>query len=299
MWGSGRLSEGAGTGKPRQNPPKTRGLVVHWVVQSRPRDGEARHAPFPAPLPPGVPRLAGTMTPAVLAQALAAHPGTRNTWRRVRSHWSRFFGHLSTVHRVFDMDPMHAVERPAERRPPIAFYELDTVERIVGAQPTLSAGPCSRCSTGRGSSAAPRSSSPGPTCGKERRKCEQRGPRRIPAIGWLRCPAARGPSPGSTSGRSYRRPRSSLGTGWVALAPGDLRGPTPAGEAQGARRPAPLGGAGPAGGDAGGSGPAAVGARDGESDAGALRRVPADGGPRHHWRERVASHEAKRRNAQV
>lgn len=86
--------------------------------------------------PAGVPRSAGTLTPAALAQALSSYPGGRNTRRRIHSHWSRFFGYLTMVHRVFDTNPMHTVERPAERRPPIAFYELDTVERIVGAQPT-------------------------------------------------------------------------------------------------------------------------------------------------------------------
>ena len=60
----------------------------------------------------------------------------RNTKRRVHSHWSRFFGYCLSVHGAFDDNPMVRVERPAEGRKPIQFYELDTVERIVAAQPT-------------------------------------------------------------------------------------------------------------------------------------------------------------------
>jgi integrase/recombinase XerD len=79
---------------------------------------------------------ASGLTPAALSRALAEYPGTRNTKRRVHSHWSRFFGYCVSVHSAFDENPMARVERPGEERRPIRFYELDTVERIVAAQPT-------------------------------------------------------------------------------------------------------------------------------------------------------------------
>jgi hypothetical protein len=41
-------------------------------------------------LPAGVACSVAKMTPAAIAQALAAYPGTRNTRRRVHSHWSLF-----------------------------------------------------------------------------------------------------------------------------------------------------------------------------------------------------------------
>jgi integrase len=87
-------------------------------------------------LPEGAPCSVARITPAWLAQALAAYPGTRNTRRRVHAHWTRFFGYCTDVHGLFDRNPMHAVERPSEQRHPVKFYELDLVERIVAAQPT-------------------------------------------------------------------------------------------------------------------------------------------------------------------
>lgn len=87
-------------------------------------------------LPVGAPCSVARVTPAWLAQSLGAYPGSRNTKRRIHSHWSRFFHYCTTVHGLFDRNPMALVERPSEQRYPIKFYELDTVERIVGAQPT-------------------------------------------------------------------------------------------------------------------------------------------------------------------
>jgi integrase len=87
-------------------------------------------------IPEGAPCPLARVSPVWLSQALTAYPGSRNTKRRVHSHWSRFFGYLTTVHGHFERNPMEAVERPTEQRHPVRFYELDTVERIVGAQPT-------------------------------------------------------------------------------------------------------------------------------------------------------------------
>jgi len=43
---------------------------------------------------------------------------------------------FTTVHGLFDRNPMDGVERPPEQKHPVKFYELDTAERIVRAQPT-------------------------------------------------------------------------------------------------------------------------------------------------------------------
>jgi len=87
-------------------------------------------------LPAGEPCPLSRVTAAWLTERLAAYPGKRNTLRRVHSAWSLFFGHLTNVHGLFPANPMDAVSRPAEEKPPIAFYEMDEVKRIVEAQPT-------------------------------------------------------------------------------------------------------------------------------------------------------------------
>jgi integrase len=87
-------------------------------------------------LPVGTPRLVSDVTTAWLTQALTAYPGKRNTRRKVHSSWSRLFDYLTSVRGLFLANPMDAVPRPAEEASPIRFYELDTVERIVGWQPT-------------------------------------------------------------------------------------------------------------------------------------------------------------------
>lgn len=86
-------------------------------------------------LPAGQPRLASTVTPAWLSGRLADYEGKRNTIRAVHSAWSVFFDYCTTVRGLFDVNPMARVPRPALETPPIQFYDLDVVERIVAAQP--------------------------------------------------------------------------------------------------------------------------------------------------------------------
>jgi integrase len=80
--------------------------------------------------------LRSRATTAALTKALTAYDGGQGTRRKVHSSWSGFFGYATTVHSHFPANPMDAVLRPAARKPPIQFYELDEVERIVDWQPT-------------------------------------------------------------------------------------------------------------------------------------------------------------------
>jgi integrase len=47
-----------------------------------------------------------------------------------------FFAYCTRVKRIFASNPMDAVERPSVPRPPIRFYELDEVKRLIEAAPT-------------------------------------------------------------------------------------------------------------------------------------------------------------------
>jgi site-specific recombinase XerD len=64
-------------------------------------------------------------------------PVGSNTLRRVHSAWSVFFAYLSDVREAFEVNPMLKVQAPAEERRPVAWYELETVERLVAGQPTV------------------------------------------------------------------------------------------------------------------------------------------------------------------
>ena len=71
-----------------------------------------------------------------LTRKLYSYPGKPGTLRKVHSDWSVFFTYLTKTKKAFDRNPMEQVDRPPVTKPPIRFYELDTVERIVGWQPT-------------------------------------------------------------------------------------------------------------------------------------------------------------------
>jgi integrase len=51
----------------------------------------------------------------------------------VHSDWSVFFTYCTKARGLFPANPIEDVERPVAKRPPIAFYELEDVKRIVGA----------------------------------------------------------------------------------------------------------------------------------------------------------------------
>jgi integrase len=87
-------------------------------------------------LPGDRPVLASSVTTLWLSQRLAAYPGKQNTRRKVHSSWSVFFGYLARVRGLYAMNPMDAVPRARAVESPIRFSELETVERIVGAQPS-------------------------------------------------------------------------------------------------------------------------------------------------------------------
>jgi integrase len=86
--------------------------------------------------PKDAPRLASQVTTAWLSEQLYAYPGKRNTLRKVASSWSVFLDYCTRIRGLFPVNPMDAVPRPDVEATPIRFYELEAVERIIGAQPT-------------------------------------------------------------------------------------------------------------------------------------------------------------------
>lgn len=87
-------------------------------------------------MPEGVPLLASTATGDYLTGRLYAYEGKRNTLRKVHADWSVFFAYCVKPKRLFQVTPMIEVERPPAEKTPVAFYELDVIERIVAWQPT-------------------------------------------------------------------------------------------------------------------------------------------------------------------
>lgn len=71
-----------------------------------------------------------------LTKALYDYKGKPGTLRKVHSDWSVFFAYCTDVRALFERNPMERVARPPARKPLVMFYELDTVERIIGWQPT-------------------------------------------------------------------------------------------------------------------------------------------------------------------
>lgn len=86
--------------------------------------------------PEGEPVLRSQITPDWLTAQLYDYEGKPATRRKVHSNWSIFFDYLVSVRRLLESNPMLHVTRPSPTTPPITFYELDQVERIVEWQPT-------------------------------------------------------------------------------------------------------------------------------------------------------------------
>jgi hypothetical protein len=76
-------------------------------------------------------------TPEYLQRLLYDLPGKRNTLRKIHSSWSVFFDYLTNDRAQYDRSPMERVRRPDLEQSPIRYYEMDDVERISGAQPSL------------------------------------------------------------------------------------------------------------------------------------------------------------------
>lgn len=87
-------------------------------------------------MPADKPFLRSLATTDYLTAALYGYPGKPGTTRKVHSDWSVFFAYCTKVKKFFDRNPMDDVDRPAAAKPLVRFYELKTVERIVGWQPT-------------------------------------------------------------------------------------------------------------------------------------------------------------------
>jgi integrase len=75
------------------------------------------------------------VTPRWLTERLYDYAGAASTKRGVASAWSQFFDYCTRVHEHFEFNPMDRVDRPPPASPVVRYYEMDTVERIVGAQP--------------------------------------------------------------------------------------------------------------------------------------------------------------------
>jgi len=91
-------------------------------------------------VPEGARYLASGVTPDALTRSLARYPGRSATRRKVHSSWRVFFAYCTRIKAIFASNPMDAVERPTAQRPPIRFYELADVERIVNRAPSRAMG---------------------------------------------------------------------------------------------------------------------------------------------------------------
>jgi integrase len=115
-------------------------LVGEWhAVYSRkhPDTDSPAHAlvHVRALFPEGQARKRSTVTTEWLTGRLYAYPGAPATLVKVHASWSVFLDYCTRVKGLFTVNPMAAVEKPDVRRGPIQFYDLDTVKRIVDAQP--------------------------------------------------------------------------------------------------------------------------------------------------------------------
>lgn len=92
-------------------------------------------------IPEGSPLLIHDATPRYLTQRLADYQGGPNTRRKVHTAWSVFFAHCTTVASLYTESPMLKVGRPKRYVPPVMFYELADVIRIVSraASPAMRA----------------------------------------------------------------------------------------------------------------------------------------------------------------
>lgn len=116
--------------------PVVQEFLEHYAHRVRP-DTKA-HVEFHLRhlFPKDTPRHCSQVSVEWLTQRLAGYTGKRNTLRKVHASWSVFFDYCTRVKRLFRTNPMAEVDRPPVEKPPIRFYELDVIERIVGWQPT-------------------------------------------------------------------------------------------------------------------------------------------------------------------
>jgi integrase len=115
-------------------------LVADWhaiYCRKHPDTDSPAHAlvHMRALIPAGQGRNVSTVTTAWLTERLYAYPAAAATLVKVHASWSVFFDYCTRVKGLFAVNPMAAVEKPDVRRGPIQFYDLDTVKRIVDAQP--------------------------------------------------------------------------------------------------------------------------------------------------------------------
>lgn len=85
----------------------------------------------------GSTKNASTATPDWLTERLYSYKGSAGTLRTIHSAWSGFFDYLVMPKRIMASNPMLHVEKPAVKKKPIEFHEIESVEVIVHSQPTL------------------------------------------------------------------------------------------------------------------------------------------------------------------
>jgi integrase len=86
--------------------------------------------------PEGRTHSASRTTTSWLSERLASYPASASTRRKVRSEWNGFFRWVVEVRQAHHTNPLTPVSRPTQKAPPIEFYELDEVKRIVDWQPS-------------------------------------------------------------------------------------------------------------------------------------------------------------------
>ncbi len=194
-------------------------LVREWAAwyegQVRPDSAAHALAHVRHLLPAGSPRLVSDVTTDWLTGVLTTYTGKRNTRRKVHSSWSGFFAYLTGVRRLFLANPMNTVPRPSEEASPIRFYEPDTVERIVGWQPTAARRAAFALAYGGAIEASVWWRSPvGSSSTRPAGWSERQAPRLTLEIGSVAWPTGHGPTSGSTSATFCRMHLySPVGTG--------------------------------------------------------------------------------------
>ena len=86
--------------------------------------------------PPYGKTSASAVSTAWLSERLSQYPASNSTRRKVRSGWNGYFDWLVNVRELIEVNPLTRVQAPALPKLPIAFFELDQVERIVESQLT-------------------------------------------------------------------------------------------------------------------------------------------------------------------
>ena len=190
-------------------------LVADWhavYCRKHPDTDSPAHAlvHVRALLPAGQVRNVSAVTTAWLTERLYAYPAAAATLKKVHASWSVFFDYCTRVRGLFTVNPMAAVEKPDVRRGPIQFYDLETVKRIVEAQPDPARRALVALLYGTGAMCRSRSGSLAPTWIRPRTRFEPRAPRRTPGTAWRGWRIGRGRSSGPTP-RIICRPRASGG----------------------------------------------------------------------------------------